>query len=860
MNDQNGSGGGGGTAIQAPPAPALPSLMAQAIPPPIPSPGQNSNSGYSNMYNNYQQEMYNYQQQQYAQQYAYYMQYAQMQQQQQQNSNNSQNKASNAPPGFSNAVICNDDDFKNDTPLNNSSFNMNTKNSQQNRSPFFSQQNNNSNNNSNGGKNSFGGIRFNLNQQKRVISGPNPLSSPLNQSNQNQNNNSNSNNNNNVGGGGGGKKKRKRNKNKQNQQQQQLQQQQQQQQQQSQQQNLQSQQAQSPQSQSMNGMMFNTPPPPLLPDLTKPPPPLPPTLHSPVSNSMSNSNNMSSPIASQNSHFQSNQSVEKQSQTGFRKPNPFDNPTDAWPDSLNNYVARCYAKCETDLDKDQIDICLKGKITQAANRNELWTRDWDNEPIPSVHSERNSIKIQAIPGQVTPYMKTGQFNQSQSNNLNNSKSKGISRSLTARLGQRSSFNSTGSSKRSRSRSRSPSNRKRRSRSSSDSPQRKTRRSSSSSTSSSSNRSNDFIPLNSIYGNKKQNKNGKKMKLKSKNSSIHSSNINNKKAPFYSSSIGGAVDDDSDRLQQRAARFAQKKSVASVANSLNNSSSNNSSSTTLSLTTKKRKLGQQTRIFIDDSAVDTSLDLSNIHITGSCRNLEKSFLRLTKAPAPEEVRPAEVLVFSLQNVKTKWVEKQDYHYACDQLKSIRQDLTVQGIRDKFTVEVYETHARIAMEKGDHEEFNQCQTQLKMLYSEVGGDNILEFTSYRILYYIFTKNTLDLTTVLRSLTTEQREKEIVAFALNLRSAWSLGNYCRFFQLYKNAPLMAGYLIDWFVERERKLALKNIIKAYRPSIGVDFITRTLAFDTTENCSKWLSTLSLSMTGQNNSQIDCKNSINAI
>ena len=60
------------------------------------------------------------------------------------------------------------------------------------------------------------------------------------------------------------------------------------------------------------------------------------------------------------------------------------------------------------------------------------------------------------------------------------------------------------------------------------------------------------------------------------------------------------------------------------------------------------------------------------------------------------------------------------------------MTIQHIRNEFTIKVYETHSRIALESYDMDQFNQCQTQLQILYKDGLEGNEIEFLAYRIIY--------------------------------------------------------------------------------------------------------------------------------
>jgi hypothetical protein len=102
--------------------------------------------------------------------------------------------------------------------------------------------------------------------------------------------------------------------------------------------------------------------------------------------------------------------------------------------------------------------------------------------------------------------------------------------------------------------------------------------------------------------------------------------------------------------------------------------------------------------------------------GTSQEIFKDYLRLTSEPKPETIRPYPVLQRALTELKKRWKNKESYgtsySWICNQLKSLRQDLTVsnpfaldsqiddlfqvQRIKNEFTVQVYEIHARIALE--------------------------------------------------------------------------------------------------------------------------------------------------------------------
>ncbi|CEF63820.1 WD40 repeat and Cyclophilin-type peptidyl-prolyl cis-trans isomerase domain and SAC3/GANP/Nin1/mts3/eIF-3 p25 family and WD40/YVTN repeat-like-containing domain and WD40-repeat-containing domain-containing protein [Strongyloides ratti] len=309
---------------------------------------------------------------------------------------------------------------------------------------------------------------------------------------------------------------------------------------------------------------------------------------------------------------------------------------------------------------------------------------------------------------------------------------------------------------------------------------------------------------------------------------------NKSKNLKDDQINGPV---ADKLKEkRAKRFATELGKNNTISPIKFFPTNNSSPIYF-LDTKGNNSYKFSEISMDENFVGTSTEL------------ERRYLRLTERPRPDQVRPEAVLKKSINHVLGKYYKTKNYDYAGGQLKSIRQDLCVQNIRNPFAIYVYEECAKVAIENGDKEEFNQSQQQLRQLYSlNPNTNNEANFFGYNLLFLLYTNNPMDINKWMQNLTRDKKNNKVYKI------------YPRFFELYHQSPdATSKHLINIYLDRERCNALKIILSAYQVYIPLEVISENLRYEINE-LREWLKAKDIETVPNKEGKevIECKKYIN--
>nr|XP_016466792.1 PREDICTED: SAC3 family protein A-like isoform X6 [Nicotiana tabacum] len=523
---------------------------------------------------------------------------------------------------------------------------------------------------------------------------------------------------------------------------------------------------------------------------------------------------------------------------------------DAFPKSLRGYVERALARCKDDAQMVSSQAVMKEVIKKATADGTLHTRDWDTEPLflmPSVDADNKERVIFSVPVSSSPTSKRSPSRRYKSRwePLVEEKPTVQPASVTPDASKYGSWNRQFSGGKSDNKVNNSSHLK------FSLPQRKT------------------LKID-VFRPAKRQCVGDGMDTADNGEASSDSDKERRQSAHKSAAVAAAdTPEERKRRENRSKRFERGHGnrVASNDTRSRNDGAGNVYTRRATALVLSRNIEENGNHAVED------IDWDALTVKGTCQEIEKRYLRLTSAPDPATVRPEEVLEKALNMVQSS---PKNYLYKCDQLKSIRQDLTVQRIRNELTVKVYETHGRLAIEVGDLAEYNQCQSQLKTLYAEGIKGCDMEFAAYNLLCVILhSSNNRDLPLAMSRLPAEARENEAVKHALSVRAAVSSGNYVAFFKLYKTAPNLNTCLMDLYAEKIRYAAVRCMSNSYRPTVPVTYIAQVLGFtsvlltteesddaDGVDDCVEWLKAHGACLTSDNSGemQFDAKASVSSL
>lgn len=115
-------------------------------------------------------------------------------------------------------------------------------------------------------------------------------------------------------------------------------------------------------------------------------------------------------------------------------------------------------------------------------------------------------------------------------------------------------------------------------------------------------------------------------------------------------------------------------------------------------------------------------------------------------------------------------------------------------------------------------------------------MFEYAAYRVLYSLYTGDRTDAKAQLSRLSPAECANAWVRHALGVAAAVSADNAARFFALYRSAPNLGSYLMDWLADGLRARALAALCKGARPTLPLAFVVRVLGFESGADARSFL------------------------